>query len=61
MRPSIWPAVISEMGFDGYTIVAEIRVALSDREVPEMEIEAYLERVRAELGLPAATPAATQE
>ena len=56
--PEIWPAVIAKLHFDGYTIVAEIGVALSDQGVPEPEIEAYLERVRAELGLPTATPAA---
>ena len=56
--PARWPAVIAELHFDGYTIVAEIGVALSDQGVPEPEIEAYLERVRAELGLPTATPAA---
>ena len=58
VEPAIWRAVIDEMDLDSHTLAAEIWVALSDRGVPKPEAEAYLERVRAELGMPTATPSA---
>ena len=57
VEPATWRAVIDEMDLDSHTLVAEIWVALSDQGVPKPEAEAYLERVRAELGMPTATPA----
>ena len=53
----IWRALSDELGFEPYTVVAEIRVALTDAGVADSGAEAYLERVRAELDLPLATPA----
>ena len=57
VAPEIWRALIEELNFEPHTVAAEIRWALSDREVPDAEVESYLERVRAELGLPTAAPA----
>ena len=56
VEPEIWPVLSDEMDFEPYSVITEIRVALSDAGAADSETEAYLERVRAGLGLPAAVP-----
>ena len=55
----VWRALIEELNFEPHTIVAELRAALSDGGMADVDIDSYLERVRGEIGLP--TDAYAQE
>ena len=54
--PTVWPALIAELELDRHEVVAGVRMALAAEQSPEPHTGAFLERLRAEIGLPGSPP-----
>ena len=54
--PAVWSALIAELELDRHEVVAGVRMALAAEQLPELDVEAHLERLRGALGLPTLVP-----
>ncbi len=52
VQPAVWAALLEELGLDRHEVVAGVRLALAAEQLPELDVEAHLERLRGELGIP---------
>ena len=56
VEPAVWPALIAELELDPHEVVAGVRLALAAEGVPDPDVEAHLDPLRGELGLPTIPP-----